>query len=70
MKIQATMHKTNKLQNIQHSKIPNQYGYTKNENYMLAALERHEAEQYCIAMKKTFFALSLDSASAFNVLNR
>ena len=43
----------------------NQSGYSKGVNYLLAALQRHEAEKYCLDNKKTFFSCSLDSASAF-----
>ena len=36
----------------------------------MGALQRHEAEQHCIDMKKTFFACSLDGDSAFEVVDR
>ena len=52
------------LQNI------NQYGFTEGITYMMGALQRHEAEQHCIDMKKTFFACSLDGDSAFEVVDR
>ena len=58
------------LINTKHNQNPNQYGYTEGVSYLLAALHRHEHEKFCIDTKKTFFALSLDSASAFDVLNR
>ena len=48
----------------------NQYGFTKGISYLMGALQRHEAEQYCIDMKKTFFGCSLDGDSAFEVVNR
>ena len=47
-----------------------QYGFTSNITYMMAALQRHEAEKYCIDQKKTFFGCSLDGESAFEVVNR
>ena len=52
------------LQNI------NQYGFTKGISYLMGALQRHEAEQYCLDLKKTFFGCSLDGDSAFKVVNR
>ena len=36
----------------------------------MGALQRHEAEQYCLDLKKTFFGCSLDGDSAFDVVNR
>ena len=47
-----------------------QYGFTVNVSYMLAALQRHETEKFCIDNKKTFFGCSLDGESAFEVVNR
>ena len=47
-----------------------QYGFTTNITYMMAALQRHEAEKFCIDQKKTFFGCSLDGESAFEVVNR
>ena len=52
------------LQNI------NQYGFTENITYLMAALQRHECEKFCIDMKKTFLGCSLDGESAFEVVNR
>ena len=48
----------------------NQYGFTEGMSYLMGALQRHEAEKYCIDMKKTFFGCSLDGDSAFEVVNR
>ena len=42
-----------------------QYGFTE-----MGALQRHEAEKFCIDNKKTFFGCSLDGDSAFEVVNR
>ena len=39
-------------------------------NYLLGALQRHEAEKYCLDNKLTFFGCSLDGESAFEVVNR
>ena len=36
----------------------------------MGALQRHEAEQHCIDVKKTFFGCSLDGDSAFEVVDR
>ena len=47
-----------------------QYGYTSDMSYLLSALQRIETEKFCIDNKKTFFACSLDGASAFEVVNR
>ena len=49
---------------------PNQYGYTKGVNYLLAALQRHEVEKFCIDQKKTLFTCSHDRISAFDLINR
>ena len=48
----------------------NQYGFTEKVSYMLGALQRHEVEKHCVDMKKTFFGVSLDGGSAFEVVNR
>ena len=48
----------------------NQYGFSENLNYLQGALQRHEAQKYCIDNKKTFFGCSLDGDSAFEVVNR
>ena len=48
----------------------NQYGFTQGITYLLGALQRHEAEQHCLDLKKTFFGCSLDGDSAFEVVNR
>ena len=48
----------------------NQYGFTENISYLMAALQRHESEKYCIDTKKTFIGCSLDGESAFEVVNR
>jgi hypothetical protein len=48
----------------------NQYGFTAGITYLMGALRRHEAEQHCIDVKKTFFGCSLDGDSAFEVVNR
>ena len=48
----------------------NQYGFTAGITYLMGALQRHEAEQHCIDVKKTFFGCSLDGDSAFEVVNR
>ena len=48
----------------------NQYGFTENISYLMAALQRHECEKYCIDMKKTFLGCSLDGESAFEVVDR
>ena len=47
-----------------------QYGFTENITYLMGALQRHEAEKFCIDSKKTFFGCSLDGDSAFEVVNR
>ena len=47
-----------------------QYGFTTGITYMMAALQRHEAEKFCIDQKKTFFGCSLDGESAFEVVDR
>ena len=49
---------------------PNQYGFTKGISYILAALQRHEVEMFCLDNKKTFFSVTLDGMSAFEVVNR
>ena len=51
---------------------PVQYGYTAGISYLLAALQRHEIEKYCLDNKKTFlfFGCSLDGVSAFEMVNR
>ena len=46
------------------------YGFTEGISYLTGTLQTHEAEQYCIDMKKTFFGCSLDGDSAFEVVNR
>ena len=48
----------------------NQYGFSEGITYMMGALQRHEAEKFCIDMKKTFIGCSLDGESAFEVVNR
>ena len=48
----------------------NQYGFTENISYLMAALQRNESEKYCIDTKKTFIGCSLDGESAFEVVNR
>ena len=48
----------------------NQYGFTENISYLMGALQRHEAQKYCIDAKKTFFDCSLDGDSAFEVVCR
>ena len=48
----------------------NQYGFTENVSYLLGALQRHEAQKYCIDKKQTFFGCSLDGDSAFEVVCR
>ena len=48
----------------------NQYGFTANITYLMGALQRHEVEQFCVDMKRTFFGCSLDGDSAFEVVNR
>ena len=48
----------------------NQYGFTEGITYLMGALQRHEAEQHCLDLKKTFFGCSLDGDSAFEVVNR
>lgn len=50
--------------------IQNQYGFTKGISYLLAALQRHETEKFCLDTKKTLFTVTLDGASAFEVVNR
>ena len=37
----------------------NQYGFTSGISYLMAALQRHEAEQFCIDIKKHFLQLHL-----------
>ena len=49
---------------------PNQYGFTAGINYLMAALQRHEAEKFCLDNKKTFFSVTLDGQSAFDVVSR
>ena len=48
----------------------NQYGFTAQMSYLLAALQRNEVEKFCLDHKKTFFCCSLDGESAFEVVNR
>ena len=48
----------------------NQYGFTEEITYLMGALQRHEAQKYCIDTKKTFFGCSLDGDSAFEVVCR
>ena len=48
----------------------NQSGYTEGVNFLLAALQRHETEMFCLDNKKTFFSCSLDGVSAFDIVNR
>ena len=48
----------------------NQYGFTENISYLMGALQRHEAQKFCIDTKKTFFGCSLDGDSAFEVVSR
>ena len=48
----------------------NQYGFTEQISYLMGALQRHEAQKYCIDNKKTFFGCSLDGDSAFEVVCR
>ena len=48
----------------------NQYGFTESVSYLLGAVQRHEVEKHCIDMKTTFFGVSLDGDSAFEVVNR
>ena len=48
----------------------NQYGFSKDMNYMMGALQRHEVEKYCFDNKKTYFGCSLDGESAFEVVDR
>ena len=55
---------TRPLQNI------NQYGFTKGISYLMGALQRHEVEQFCLDNKKTFFSVTLDGESAFEVVSR
>ena len=47
-----------------------QYGFTEDITYIMAALQRHEIEKFCIDQKKTFFGCTLDGNSAFEVVNR
>ena len=47
-----------------------QYGFTQNITYLMAALQRHEIEKFCIDQKKIFFGCTLDGNSAFEVVNR
>ena len=49
---------------------PVQYGYTTGVSYLLAALQRHETEKFCVDTKKTFVACTLDGVSAFDIINR
>ena len=56
---------TKPIQNI------NQYGFTAEISYLMAALQRHESKQFCLDMKKKpFFSVTLDGASAFEVVSR
>ena len=48
----------------------NQYGFTESVSYLMGAVQRHQVEKFCIAMKKTYFGCSLDGDSAFEVVNR
>ena len=48
----------------------NQYGFTEQISYLLGALQRHEAQKFCIDTKLTFFGCSLDGDSAFEVVCR
>jgi hypothetical protein len=41
-----------------------------NITYMMGALQRHEAEKFCVDNKKTFLGCNLDGDSAFEVVNR
>ena len=45
----------------------NQFGFTEGITYLMGALQRHEAEQHCLDLKKTFFGCSLDGDSGFEV---
>ena len=45
----------------------NQYGFTTGMSYLLAALQRHESEMFCLDNHRTFFTVSLDGVSAFDV---
>ena len=47
-----------------------QYGFTPQMSYLLGALQRHEAEKFCIDNKFTFFGCSLDGEAAFEVVDR
>ena len=58
---------TNITKSIQNN---SQYGFTEDITYLMAALQRHELEQFCIDNKKIFFGCSLDGDSAFEVVNR
>ena len=49
---------------------PNQYGFTTGMSYLMAALQRHETEMFCVDRKMSFFTVSLDGQSAFEVINR
>ena len=58
------------IQNTRPTQNPNQYGFTAGLSYLLAGLQRHEVEAFCIDQKKTLFTCSLDGDSAFEVINR
>ena len=58
------------VQNMMQFQSINQYGFTKGITYLMGALQRHEAEKYCIDTKGTFFGCSLDGESAFEVVDR
>ena len=58
---------TNITKSIQNN---SRYGFTEDITYLMAALQRHEVEKFCIDNKKIFFGCSLDGDSAFEVVNR
>ena len=52
------------------SQSQNQYGFTEGMSYLLAALQRHEVQKFCLDTKKTVFTCTLDGDSAFEVVDR
>ena len=50
---------------LQISQNNSQYGFTEDITYLMAALQRHEVEKFCIDNKKIFFGCSLGSGLLF-----
>ena len=48
----------------------NQYGFTAGITYLMAALQRHKAEMFCLDYKNKFFSVKLDGQSVFDFVSR